>query len=122
MRAGAICNRTYRIYYEAAARADRSYAHQAKDRELIEHATDIRMRAEIRAGEMLRGMKKNKGARSDGRPSKIGDLTKGPPKDTTPTLADLDIDKHQFSRWQKLAALSEAQQEEKIAIAKRKAE
>lgn len=64
------------------------------------------MRAEIRAGEMLRGMKKNKGA----------------PKDTTPTLADLNIDKHQSSRWQKLAALSEAQQEEKIAIAKRKAE
>jgi hypothetical protein len=48
---------------------------------------------------MLRGMKKNKGARSDGRPSKIGGLTKGPPKDTTPTLADLNIHKHQSSRW-----------------------
>jgi hypothetical protein len=97
------------------------YAQQAKDRSLIEHATEIRMRAEIRAGELLAQMKKNKGARSQGRPKK-GGSDKTPPKDATPKLSDLGIDKSQSSRWQKLAALSKEQQEEKIEFAKRKAD
>jgi hypothetical protein len=100
------------------------YAKQAKDRELIEHATEIRMRAEIRAGELLAEMEKHKGTRGQlhGRDSSGGRL-KTPPEDNgTPTLSDLSITKTQSSRWQKLAALSEREREEKIERAKQRAE
>jgi len=99
------------------------YAKQAKDRELIEHAAEIRMRAEIRVGELLAEMQKNKGTRGQlhGRDSSGGRM-KTPPEDATPTLSDLSITKTQSSRWQKLAALSESEQEAKIEHAKQRAE
>jgi hypothetical protein len=99
------------------------YAKQAKDRELIEHATEIRMRAEIRVGELLAEMEKNKGTRGQlhGRDTSGGRVTT-PPEDTSPTLSDLSITKTQSSRWQKLAALSEGEKEAKIERAKQKAE
>ena len=80
--------------------AMQAYARQAKDATLITQATEIRMRAERRAGELLREMEKNKGAV----PGKTG--RKGQPVlDTKPKLADLGVSKTQSSRWQKLAAL-----------------
>src|SRR5262249_49915918 len=99
------------------------YAKQAKDRELIEHATEIRMRAEIRAGELLAEMEMNRGTRGQlhGRDSSGGRM-KTPPEDANLTLSDLSITKTQSSRWQKLAALSEGEQEAKIERAKQKAE
>jgi N6-adenosine-specific RNA methylase IME4 len=106
------------------AKAVQVYAQQAKDRTLIHHATEIRMRAEIRAGELLAQMEKNKGTRGQLR----GDLPLGgcapkpPTSDPTPTLRELGINKWQSSRWQKLAALSADEQEATIAAAKRKAE
>jgi hypothetical protein len=88
------------------------YARQAKDRQLIEHATEIRLRAERRAGELLAEMDKNKGAL----PGKTG--RKGRPVlDPTPKLSDLGISKDQSSRWQALAGLPEQEFENKVTHA-----
>ncbi|HXJ15349.1 MAG TPA: MT-A70 family methyltransferase [Candidatus Limnocylindrales bacterium] len=91
------------------------YATQAKDATLLEHATEIRKRAEIRAGELLIEMKE-RGERHSGR----GDQKTGS-QAVTPKLSDLAISKMQSSRWQALAALAPDEQEERIAIAKRQA-
>jgi N6-adenosine-specific RNA methylase IME4 len=92
------------------AAAMQAYAVQAKDRDLIELATDIRMRAEMRAGELLKEMTDR-----DERP-------RGRKKEShVATLSDLGVSKTQSSRWQRLAALDPEQREAKIARAKRKA-
>ena len=49
--------------------AMQAYAHQAKDTTLITQATEIRMRAERKAGELLIRIEKNKGARGGGKKS-----------------------------------------------------
>jgi hypothetical protein len=92
------------------------YAKQAKDRELIALSTDIRMRAEIKAGELLLEM----GER--GERQKSGDADGRRARPSVPTLSDLGVTKSQSSRWQKLAALPKNEQEAKINAAKRKAE
>src|SRR6266567_4041064 len=92
------------------------YARQAKDTELIGYAAEIRLRAERRAGELLAGMEKAKGARGNpnGRGAKIvrspGDTAQQPP-----TLKELGISKSQSSRWQQLADLPEPVFESYIA-------
>lgn len=82
------------------------YARQAQDTELIEKAAEIRVRAERRAGEMLKTMPKQNGARTGS-------------YDTTPfRLADIGITKDQSHRWQRLAAVPEDQFEQAIQAAK----
>lgn len=97
--------------------AMQKYAEQAKDRQLIEHATDIRMRAERKAGELLRDMEKAKGARGSG--SNQHQVRSH--DETAPTLADLGVTKTQSSRWQKLAEMSDRDFEVQAEKAKRKA-
>jgi N6-adenosine-specific RNA methylase IME4 len=92
--------------------AMQTYARQAKDTEVVNLATDIRLRAERRAGELLAEMEKNKGAV----PGKTG--RKGRPVlDDTPKLEDMGVTKTQSSRWQMLAAISEHQFENVIVDA-----
>lgn len=92
------------------AEAMAAYARQAKDTDMIEWATEIKVRAERRAGEMLRD-----GRESGQRASSGGDSKKESPP---PTLSDIGITKDQSSRWQSLASMSDDHFETAVATAK----
>jgi hypothetical protein len=94
--------------------AFKAYAMQAKDAEMVEHATEIKMRAEIRAGELLREMEK-----ADGGDAQRTRFQKG--TESPATLKELGVTKKQSSSWQKIASLPQPEQEQKIARAKAKA-
>jgi N6-adenosine-specific RNA methylase IME4 len=99
--------------------AMQAYAKQAKDRSLIEDATEIRLRAERRAGELLREMK-DRGERQtgDNRQNLRGSRVATP---VTPRLSDLGVTKSQSSKWQRFADLDNATFESRVDRAKRKA-
>ena len=61
-----------------------AYARQAKDTALIRQATEIRMRAERRAGELLTEMAERKGGRSK---QGKGKGRRPQPRPSSPTLA-----------------------------------
>ena len=93
------------------AEAMAAYARQAKDTELVQWATEIKVRAERRAGQMLAEMPKAKGEILRGN-------TMVPRGNEAKTLADIGITKNESSRWQKLAAVTDTQFEEAVAAAK----
>jgi ParB family chromosome partitioning protein len=95
--------------------AMQAYAAQAKDTQLIGYATEIRLRAERRAGEMLAEMKENGGRQTAGRPEINGSAA-------LPLLGTLGVTKTQSSRWQQLAKLAEEKFEERLRRAKLAAE
>jgi len=88
-----------------------AYARQAKDTALISHATEIRLRAERRAGELLAQSPKAKGG------EQYHEST-GSEREPVPTLSDLGVTKTQSSKWQKLAALPEDKFEIRVEHAK----
>jgi N6-adenosine-specific RNA methylase IME4 len=100
--------------------AMQAYAKQAKDSTLITQATEIRMRAERRAGELLIEMAERKerdtGMGGDRKSRSQAATVIAPPK-----LSDLGINKTQSSRWQALAALDDAIFETKVADASKRA-
>jgi hypothetical protein len=96
------------------------YARQAKDTELIEYATEIRIRAERRAGELLREMKQRGERRTGSNKQNLRGSRAATPVE--PKLSDLGVSKTQSSRWQRLAAVSDAEFEQKVASAKHKPE
>jgi hypothetical protein len=74
--------------------AMQSYARQARDGQLIEYATDIRLRGQRRAGQLRAEMKE-----TGERDAEVkGELSCGLP----PNLVDLGVTKTQNSGWQKL--------------------
>ncbi|MCA3219369.1 MAG: hypothetical protein ING59_12580 [Burkholderiales bacterium] len=76
-----------------------AYARQAKDSELIQYATEIKVRAERRCGELLARTEKNTGARG------IGTSAVERCDHTPPTLDDMGLTKDESSRYQQLAAM-----------------
>ena len=69
-----------------------AYARQAKDSQLIEYATEIKVRAERRAGAMLTESAANgtRATASKGRPSEVSNAS---------TLTEIGITRDDSSRW-----------------------
>ena len=90
----------------AKAEAMAAYARQAKDKGLIQWATEINLRAQRRCGEMLKSTPKAKGAQTVGGDKRSGGTILVPPEDAQ-TLADLGLTKKESALAQKLASLPE---------------
>ncbi len=90
-------NKVLALMDAAVAYAKRFYKDQ---QDVIQRAKGLRLQAERKLGELLRGMEKNTGAKGIGK-SAVTDCNH------TPTLEEIGIDKRTSSRAQKLAALPE---------------
>lgn len=98
------------------AEAMAAYARQAKDTQLVQYATEIKVRAERKAGEMLAKVEKNPGTRGQ----LSGNRMVRPPADA-PTLSDMGITRDQSSRWQQVASIPDEHFEAAVEMAKNSA-
>ena len=95
------------LHIRDIAEAARVYAQAAKlGLENQNEAAEVKIRAERKAGEMLAQMPKNEGGLLRGNTML--------PRDETPTLSELGIEKMQSSRWQAIASLPPEVFEERI--------
>lgn len=94
------------------AEAMAAYARQAKDQDLIQMATEIKVRAERKAGEMLRQSAENGERAAKGKPAEMSNAS---------TLNDIGITRDQSSRWQSLASMSDTHFETAVETAKQSA-
>jgi len=95
-----------------------AYARQAKDTSLIRHATEIRLRAERRAGELLAKIPKAKGGQPYQNPTPSRPQAVGAEVAKPMTLAEMGVTDTQSVKWQRLAALSEDKFETRVEHAK----
>jgi N6-adenosine-specific RNA methylase IME4 len=99
------------------ASAMKEYARRAKDHALSDYATEIRLHAEKRGGEML-ALMREKGERDRGSGGNRKSKSRSQP--ATVKLKDLGVTKTQSSRWQIVAKLKPDDFEELVETAKRK--
>ena len=92
-----------------------AFASEAKDTRLLSRATELRARAERKAGAMLReAAEKGQRATRDGNVNQHSRVSKG----ATPTLAEIGITRDQSSAWQAVAKLSENEFEAAVETTK----
>lgn len=97
------------------------YAKQANDNELVEKATEIRVRAQRKAGEMLAKSKEAGHLLDKAASGQLGAAVKhGKSAPTTShiTLKEIGVTKDQSAQWQQLASMSEEHFEAAVATAK----
>lgn len=93
------------------AEAMAAYARQAKDSELIQYATEIKVRAERRCGELLKATADSGQRATRGVNVERYDIDK-------PTLSDMGLTRDESSRYQQLAAMPTEHFETAVATAK----
>ena len=88
------------------ARAMEVYASLAMNFDAERQAADIRIRAEVKTGELLSSSEKAQGSLKQG-----ANLPQSSDTTTVKTLSDMGINKDQSSKWQKMAAIPQEERE-----------
>lgn len=107
----------------AQSTALEAYARMAKDKDLIDKATTIKLRAERKAGQLLIAMSRNGERRGpkDGSPKDIYVSQGGTHTEQPKTLDDLGITRQHASKWSAVAMLPEDDFEKRVSEAQKKA-